>query len=168
MVAVTEGPLHFQNEEWDAPAAPEALLVEQLAVATRELRTRQSEGGRIDQVRAVIRSLRKTLASIAEHGSVPELERSDFSVKCAAPGRIELWHRGRKLLADVRAIREALESAGVRLQPGQVLLADRELARRLVEESLVALSLEEFRIREGKTVFLRALHGVSASSAHLS
>ena len=168
MFAATEGPLHDQNEDGDAPGAPEALLVEQLALATRQLRTREAEGRRTDEVRAVIRSLRKTLASIAEHGCVPDLESSEFSVKCPAPGIIELWHRGRKLPADVRAFREALESAGVQLQPGQVLLGDRQVARRLVEESLVALSLEEFRIREGKTVLLRALHGVSAPSAHLS
>ncbi len=168
MLTATEAQVQHQHQAWEAPGASEALLVEQLASATHALRVREAERGRTDELRAVVRSLRKTLAAIAEHGCVPDLERSEFSVKCPGPGSMELWHRGRMLPADVRVFRDALESAGVQLQPGQVLLADRQFARRLVEKSLLALSLEEFRIREGKTALLRALHGVSGPSARLS
>ena len=119
-------------------------------------------------MRAVIRSLRRTLASIAELGSALDLSRSEFAVKCPTWEEMELWRRGRKLPVNVRAFRKALETAGVQLQPGQVLLADREWARRMIEESLVTLSLEELRLREGKAILLRALHDVSAPPAHLS
>ncbi len=66
----------------DAPSvpAPEALLIEQLARATSELRRREAAGGDTRDVRAVIGCLRNTLAEIAEQGSVPEV--TDDDSKC--------------------------------------------------------------------------------------
>jgi hypothetical protein len=145
-----------------------ALLVEQLAFATHELRSREAEGGRVEEMRVAIRTLRRTLASVAMHGSVKDLSRSEFSVKCPAPKEMELWHRGRKLPVNARVFRDPLEAAGVELQPGQVLLADREWAREMVEESLAALSLEELRIRDGKDVLMRTLQDNPPPSTHLS
>lgn len=168
MFATTGGPSSDPDEEGRGSGVPEALLIEQLASATRELRTRESREGRSEELRALVRSLRHTLASIAGRRSVPEPGKSDYSVKCSAPEVLELWHRGRKLPVRAPAIREALGSAGVRLQPGQVLLADREWARHRIEESLVGLSLEEFQIREGKAVLLRALNDHSPPTTHFS
>lgn len=166
MLASTESLTHSHNENWGGSAASEATLIEQLALATRELRTREAVGDRTEEIRAVIRSIRSTLTSIAERGEVQDLSRADFTVRCPEPGSLELWYRGRRLSADVRLLRETLGTAGVSLRPGQVLLADREWARRVIEESLVGLSLEELRLREGKAALLRALHDVSGASAH--
>jgi len=168
MVGPTGNPTSDPDKEGKVSGAPEALLIEQLASATCELRTREGQEGRSEELRALVRSLRHTLASVAGRRSVLEPAESDYSVKCSAPEAMELWHRGRKLPVRPRAIREALGSAGVRLQPGQVLLADREWARRRIEESLVGLSLEEFRIREGKAALLRALNDASAPSTRFS
>jgi hypothetical protein len=134
----------------DSPAVrSDALLIDQLARATRELRVREAEGRRTEGVRAVIRSLRETLS----RGGVID---SDFLLKRSAEGEIELWHRGRRTPICTRVLRDAFETAGVDLEPGQVLLAERELARRAIEESLVRYSLQEFRLREVKASLLRA------------
>ena len=168
MSATTESPIRDQSEDGGGSGASEALLVEQLALATRELRRKEAEGGRTEDLGAVVRSLRRTLASIAERGDVQDLSRADFTVKCPQRESLELWYRGQKLPADVRLLRESLGAAGVSLRPGQVLLADREWARRVIEESLLELSLEEFRVRERKTSLLRSLHDLSAASTRLS
>jgi len=168
LFAMTESPLHDRKEDWGGSRASEALLVEQLALATRALRMKEAEGGRTEEIRAVVRSLRRTLASIAERGGLWDLSRADFTVRYTDLEGLELWYRGRKLPANVRLLRETLEAGGVCLEPGQVLLADREWAGRVIEESLVGLSLEEFRIRERKTALLRALLDVSDSSTRLS
>ena len=167
-IAETEGPIREQNEDWTGSGASEALLLEQLAVATRELRAKEAEGGRTEDIPSVIRSLRRTLASLAERGAVQDLSKAEFTVRCPELECLELWYRGRKLPAEGRLLRKALRAAGLRLQPGQVLLADREWARHAIEESLVGLTLEEFRVREGKAALLRALHDVSPSSNSLS
>jgi len=153
----------------DAPSvpAPEALLIEQLARATSELRRREAAGGDTRDVRAVIGCLRNTLAEIAEQGSVPEVTDDDYAVMCPARGELEVRHRGGKLPVDARIFLEDLGAAGVDLEPGQVLLADRDWARRKIEESLVGLTLEEVRIREAKGALLRALQGVPAPRAPL-
>jgi hypothetical protein len=167
-IAEAEGPIREQNEDWVGAGASEALLLEQLAVATRELRAKEAEGGRTEEIHAVIRSLRRTLASLAERGAVQDLSKAEFSVRCPDSENLELWYRGRKLPAEGRLLRKTLRAAGVRLLPGQVLLADREWARHAIEESLVGLTLEEFRVREGKATLLRALHDVSPASTCLS
>ena len=157
MIATAEDRRSDRKEGWRT-CAREALLVEQLARATRELRTREAQGGPTEKIRAVIRSLRRTLASIAERGGVWDLSRADFALKCTEPEKLELWYRGRKLPVDVRLLGQPLGTAGVCLEPGQVLLADREWVKQVLEESLVGLTLEEFRVRERKTALLRALH----------
>ena len=167
-LAVTESPIRGQNEDWGGSGASEALLVEQLALATRELREKEAEGGRTEELRAVVRSLRRTLATIAERGAVWDLSRADFTVRSTDLESLELWYQGRKLPADVRLLRRTLGMAGICLEPGQVLLADPEWARRAIEETLVGLSLEEFRLRERKTALLRALHDASHSSTRPS
>ena len=139
-----------------APIA-EALLVDQLARATRELRAREAEGRHTDAVRAVVRSLRRTLARVAEHGSALNSSGSEFMIKVPYRNEIELWHRSTMLPIETQPLRHALEAAGVALEPGQALLADSELARPAIEESLVACSLKEFRLRETKSALLRTL-----------
>lgn len=143
-----------------APTA-EALLVEQLAHATRQLRVLEFERRRTDVARSVIRSLRKTLSWIAEHGSVLDPSASDFVIKVSPNEGPELWYRGRRIPICPQPLREALELTGLELEPGQVLLSDQELARRIVEESLVRYSLEEFRLREMKSALLRTLEEAS-------
>jgi hypothetical protein len=135
----------------------EALLVEQLAQATRQLRIQESERRRTDVVRAVVLSLRKTLSWMAEHGSTLDSTGSEFLIKAPYRNGIELWHRGAMLPIETQPLRHALKTAGVELEPGQALLADLELAREVIEESLVTCSLEEFRLRERKSALLRTL-----------
>lgn len=164
MVVTTGSPIQKATEAWIGSGASEALLVEQLAHATRELRTREAEGGGTDGIRPVIRSLRRTLTFIAERGGVQDFSGAEFAVRCPGPESLELWHRGRKVSADVPLLRQTLRTAGVRLQSGQVLLADREWVRQSIEESLLELSLEELRIRQEKTSLLRALHDVPGTT----
>ena len=138
----------------------EALLVEQLARATRELRVREAQGRRSDVPRAIVLSLRKTLSWIAEHGCVPNPDAFEFVVRVSPEGEWELRHRGQKTPVLPERLREDFAAAGVALEAGQILLADRDLARRIVEESVVAYSLEEFRLRVAKAALLRTLSEV--------
>ena len=69
------------------PDAPEAVLVDQLVRATRELRARQASGGRTEDVRSVVRSLRTTLASVARNGSALDLSQAEFTVSCRSDHR---------------------------------------------------------------------------------
>ena len=93
---------------------------------------------------------------------------SDFVIRARGREGIELWRGGTKLPVESRALREALESGGVVLLSGQALLADPELAREVMEESLVQCSLEEFRLREKKSLLLRNLVDLPAPSAQAS
>jgi len=138
-------------------SSPAALLIDHLAQATRELRAKEALGGPTDAIRAVIRSLRRTLAIVAERGATPDPAGVEFAVVPTREGEPELRFRGRKLPVQGRLLRESLDAAGVRPQPAQVLLVDSELGRRCVEEALVMLSVEEFRIRQAKAALLRAL-----------
>jgi hypothetical protein len=140
----------------------EALLVEQLARATRELRVREAQGCRTDVARAVVLSLRKTLSWMAEHGCVPNPDAFEFVVRVSPEGESELRHRGQTIPILPERLREDFAAAGVALEAGQVLLAERDLARRIVEESIVAYSLEEFRLRVAKAALLRTLSDVRA------
>jgi hypothetical protein len=158
MMRMVERPEETQAEP--NPPAPEALLIDQLAQATRELRASEALGKRSDGVRAVIRSLRRTLAAMAERGTTPDLGEVDFAVVCPREGEPDLRFQGRKLPVQGRLLRDCLGRAGIRLQPAQVLLMDPELGRRCVEESLVMLSVEEFRIRQAKASLLQSLHRV--------
>jgi hypothetical protein len=133
----------------------DAHLVEMLARATRELREREAAGQRSDAVRAVIRSVRKTLSRMAERGTVPDPDASDFWVQCSSDEEIELWHRGKRLPIRARYFESAFESAGVVLEPGEWILADPELVRGGVEDSLLACALQELRLREMKAELFR-------------
>lgn len=146
------------------PGAAEALLVEQLARATRELQFQEALGGRTGEIRAVVRSLRSTIALMAERGSVLDRSDPEFRVKCLPHREPELWHGRQKLPVQSGLLRRTFEKAGVTLEPGQLLVADRDLATRLVEESLVAFSLQELRIREAKNTLLLSLRDPSMSS----
>ncbi len=143
----------------------DAHLIEKLARATRELRVREAEGRRTDAVRAVIQSLRNTLSRMAERGSALDPDSSDFWVNRSAEGEIELWHRGRKLPICARYLEGAFETAGVVLEPGPPILADRELVRLSVEESLLAYAVQELRLRETKAELLRVTDELNADSA---
>lgn len=165
MVAATAD----RTQGWSADPghAPqvEALLVDQLARATRQLRIQESERRRTDVVRAVVLSLRKTLSWMAEHGSVLNPAGPEFLIKAPYRNEIELWHRDTMLPIETQPLRHALEAAGVALEPGQALLADPELARQVIEESLVTCSLKEFRLRETKSALLRTLVDLPAFPA---
>lgn len=124
------------------------------------MRAREAQGRRTDVAQAVILSLRETLAWMAEHGSIVDPNASDFVVKTTSEGELELWHRGRRMPVLPQPLQEVLGAADVALEPGQMLLADRGFARRIIEESLVRYSLEEFRLREIKSALLRTLEGV--------
>jgi hypothetical protein len=129
---------------------------------------REAGGGETREVRAVIGCLRNTLKLVAEQGNVPDLTGPDFSVACPAPGEIEVRHLGGKLPVDARCFLRDLGAAGVDLVPGQVLLVDRDWARRKIEESLVGLTREEVRIREAKSALLRALAEIRPPPAPLN
>lgn len=131
--------------------------MDQLARATRELRVLEAEGRCTEEVRAVVRSLRRTLARMAEHGSWLDSAGSEFLIKAPRRNEIELWHGDTMLPIETQPLRHALESGGVVLEPGQALLADPELARQVIEESLVTCSLKEFRLRQTKSALLRTL-----------
>jgi hypothetical protein len=155
MVAlIAESPLGRSADPCPVPRG-EALLVEQLGRATRELRIREAEGSRSDVVRAVIRSLRNTLSWVAEHGNVFDPDHCDFVVKRAAGGEIELWNRARKVPICPQPLGEAFRTAGVEPEPGQIILAHPELVRWTVDESLVSYSLQELRLRQIKAALLR-------------
>jgi hypothetical protein len=145
----------------------EGLLLEQLARATTERSSGGAEDRCSEQTGGVIRSLRNTLAWVAERGAVPDPSSPGYVVTVSQEEVVELWRRVRKLRTETRVLRNSFERAGVRLQPGQGILADRDLARLWVEESLVALSLEEFRLRQAKAELLRSLDesGIPRASA---
>ena len=99
-----------------------------------------------------------TLASVARNGSALDLSQAEFTVSCRSDHELELRFKGRALPVRASVMRDAFERAGIQLQPGQTILAYREVARRCIEETLMALSLDEFRIREAKSVLLQSLH----------
>lgn len=142
----------------------DAHLIEMLARATRELRVREAAGQPTDGVRAVIRSVRTTLSRMAERGSVLSPDSSDFWVKHSSQGEMELWHRGKRMPVSTRHLESAFETAGLALQPGQRILADRELVRRCVSESLLDYALQEFRLREMKGELLRVTDELNVAS----
>jgi len=142
----------------------DALLIEQLARATRELRAREAEGRPSDSVRAVVASLRNTLARMAERGVVFRPDPREFVVRRDHGGEMELWHRGKRLSISPEPLPEAFEAAAVEVEPGQVLLADRELVRRVAQESLLGYTLRELRLREAKADLFRALEDLGAGS----
>jgi hypothetical protein len=159
MEMTVERPEAFQAQP--SPRAAEALLINQLAQAARELRATEALGRRSDRIRAVIRSFRRTLGMIAERGATPDLAELEFAIVCTGEGDPELRSRGRKLPVQGGFLRDCLSGAGVRLQPAQMLLADPDLVRRCVEESLVRLSVEEFRVRQAKADLLQTLQKCS-------
>lgn len=165
MMPMVEPPTERRAER-AAPAA-EALLIEQLARATRELRAREAEGRRAGEVRAVIRCLRHTLSRMAQCGSVPDPEPSDFWVQTSPEGEIEVWHRGKRLPLCDRQLEGAFEASGVVLEPGQRILVVRDLVRRSVEESLLNYALQEFRLREAKADLLRVTEELRGPSHHV-
>lgn len=138
-------------------SSQESPLLEQLARATTELRTREAEGQGTEAVRAVIRSLRRTLARQAELKKDPDPRSADLVMRVLAEGEAELWHRGIRIPVDSRPLRDAFLEAGVAPASGQALLVDPELARHAIEESLVEWSLQELRLRRTKSLLLRTL-----------
>jgi len=104
-----------------------------------------------------------TLASVARNGSALDLSQAEFTVSCRSDHELELRFKGRALPVSASVMRDTFARAGIRLQPGQTILADREVARRCIEETLMALSLDEFRIREAKSVLLQSLHASEGS-----
>lgn len=167
MASVIEFPRGQRAEPCPSPRA-DALLIEQLARATRELRVREAERQPSDVVRAVIKSLRNTLARMAQLGTVFRPDPRDFVVRRDPGGEVELWHRGRRLSISPEPLREAFEAAAVEVEPGQVLLADRELVRRVAQESLLGYTLRELRLREAKADLFRALEDLGAGSVRQS
>ena len=138
-------------------AANEALLVEQLAEATRQLRARETEGRRTEIVRAVVNSLRMTLGSIAQKGTVEDPSVALFVLKSKGPEELEFWHRGKKLRGPFLVLEEAIRESGIRLRPGQIVILHGDLAQRAIEASLIGLAQEELRLREAKRALLLAL-----------
>jgi len=165
MITALSEPTQARRSESCRFLRTDAHLIEQLARATRELRAREAAGQRPDAGRAVIQSLRNTLSRMAERGSGLDPDASDFWVKRSSEGEIELWRRGKKLPICARHLEGAFEAAGVVLEPGQMILADPELVRRSVEESLLGYALQELRLRETKSELLRVTHELNADSA---
>ena len=157
MIAAVDERAPYPTHDFDPRGAGEALLIEQLAQATRELRMREAEGRRTEEVDAISRSLRRTLQAIANHGNILEYGGAEFLLKCTVSGELELWRGGKRLGMKCGSLRAMFDKAGVHVEPGQLILVDNSLARRAAEESLVALTLEELRIREEKKALLLAL-----------
>lgn len=94
---------------------------------------------------------------MADLGSGLDRPSGDYTLRCLGAAELELWHRGRKLPVKGEMLRGAFDRAGIQLKPGQGLLLDRELARRVIEETVVLLTLDEVRIREAKNILCLSL-----------
>lgn len=98
-----------------------------------------------------------TPACMERSADVRQQSEAGTSVSCLENRDFELRIQGRSIPVKASVLRDAIEGAGIRLEPGQTVVTDRDLTRRCIEETLVALSLEEFRLREAKTMLLQAL-----------
>lgn len=99
-----------------------------------------------------------TLACMGRRTSARQPSDAGMSVACLENQGFELRIQGRAIPVKASVLRDAVASAGIRLEPGQTIVPDRDLSRRCIRETLVDLSLEEFRLREAKSMLLQALY----------
>lgn len=168
MMATQRTPARPESAGSACGSGEESILTEQRARWAEVVRDREAQGQSTHRARAVLRSLENTMTRMAKSGGSLVFAETDFVIR--APGReeIELWRGRTKLPVDPRVLREALEDGGVQLVPGEAIFADPDLVRQVTEETLVQCSLEEFRLREKKSLLLRNLVDLPDPSAKAS
>jgi hypothetical protein len=131
-------------------------LAEGLIGAQERASLERAKGREPRMALAVIRSLRRTLASIVQLRDPRVVGATGFLLTVSSEGEPVVRHVGRTLLIPGSLVRELFKEAGAELGAGQVILLDPEVAKSMIEDALAALSREEAGLREEKSKLLQA------------
>lgn len=137
-----------------------ALIIRQLSDAANRNPAVSTDGRESSLITEVVDSLRLTLAALIQSHSSGPLEGAGLRLVAQHRGGIELRQAGLPLPISERHLKGILEQSGLALWPGQVLLLDHGLAKRIVEGALKAVSEEELEVRGRKIRILAASIGL--------
>lgn len=144
-----------------------SILAEQIGRARAVALKKGPKGPEERHIEAVIESLRKTFACVAEGYDPRELgARAGFV--CDADDRLQHFLRlhGRPVPVDGVWVEHLLSLAGVELVPGQAILVEPALAREMVETALGPSRMEcESERRDQGFLFQRQVRLLAAAFA---
>lgn len=133
-----------------------STLADQWFHATGRMSEERAKGREATTVQGIVRSLRMTLASIAQHRDPREVGATGFVCLTDQASEPVVRHAGRALPVSSSYLKHLFGDAAVKLAPGQAILLDAAFVRQVVEEALAAIGREEAEIRDQKKKLVEA------------
>lgn len=122
-----------------------------------------ARGEGIQRTMGLLRSLRLTLRTVSAGIDPDEEAASSFVLTVDRKGRVFLRRDMHMACLMGSFLRSLFQLAGIRPEPGQVLIVEPDFARRAIEESLGESLAEESRLEQERADLRAALAGSAGS-----
>lgn len=143
-------------------------LLGEIASLRGRLSRLRAEGADVAAVRALIMSLRLTLACLLSGREVRKAGLEGFTAQRAPESDPLVKHRGRTLPVSGLYLAHLMKDAGVGLLPYEFILLDPSLVRLLLEEALARVGFQEAVIRQEKATLNAAYLAADAPGSDTS
>ena len=139
------------------------LIHLQLLKLQEQVAAQTARGERTDRTMGLLRSLRLTLRAVSAGIDPDEEAASSFVLTVDGQGRVFLRRDMHMACLRGSFLRSLFELAGIRPEPGQVLIVEPEFARRAIEDSLGESLAQESRLEHERAELRAALVGSAGS-----
>jgi len=133
------------------------LIHLQIVKVQDEVAAQTARGEATDRTMGLLRSLRLTLRTVSAGVDPDEEAASSFVLTQSRDGELLLRRDAHLACLTGSFLRSLFQLAGIRPEPGQVLIIEPELALRAIEDSLGESLAEEYRLQRKRANLQTAL-----------